>query len=247
MGKTPALGDFNGVTRAGVGDAVWSWASALAADVWVARGPGLSWARRLLAARHGPRALGLFSAVCVEWRLIELPALLLLVCEVGLGPERDGAWRGFERGARAGRSRHSRIFRATSRSSMAASRRMRAPQPGQRSASTSKTRWSSAAQASRRGGVAGVPVLAGARKALSATLAGGWSQPAPPFVSARCSAFRSPSSPRSHASPPVGNLSTEFGFGGWHWDTPIAVSVLTAVHSAVHVDHGSVDVARAGR
>jgi hypothetical protein len=39
---------------------------------------------------------------------------------------------------------------------MAAIRRMRTPQPGQRSASTSKTRWSSAAQASRRAGVAGV-------------------------------------------------------------------------------------------
>jgi hypothetical protein len=38
-------------------------------------------------------ALGLSSAVCVGMRLIELPALLLLICKVGLGPERDGAWR----------------------------------------------------------------------------------------------------------------------------------------------------------
>ena len=36
-------------------------------------------------------ALDLSSAVCVGWRLIELPALLLLVYEAGLKPERDGA------------------------------------------------------------------------------------------------------------------------------------------------------------
>jgi len=47
-------------------------------------------------------ALGLSSAVCVGWRLIELPALLLLVVEAGLGPERGAAWRGFERGCTGG-------------------------------------------------------------------------------------------------------------------------------------------------
>jgi hypothetical protein len=40
---------------------------------------------------------------------------------------------------------------------MAATRRMRAPQPGQRSASTSKTRWSSAAQAIELAGIAVQP------------------------------------------------------------------------------------------
>ena len=39
----------------------------------------------------GRVALGLSSAVCVGMRLIELPALLLLICKVGLGPEQDGA------------------------------------------------------------------------------------------------------------------------------------------------------------
>ena len=38
----------------------------------------------------GRVALGLSSAVCVGMRLIELPALLLLICKVGLGPERLG-------------------------------------------------------------------------------------------------------------------------------------------------------------
>jgi hypothetical protein len=46
---------------------------------------------------------------------------------------------------------YSRILRATSGSSIAARARMRAPQRGQRSASTSKTRWSSSAHASLRG------------------------------------------------------------------------------------------------
>jgi hypothetical protein len=50
----------------------------------------------------GRAALGLSSAVCVGWRLIELPGLLLLVVEGGLGPERDAAWRGFERGRTGG-------------------------------------------------------------------------------------------------------------------------------------------------
>jgi hypothetical protein len=59
--------------------------------------------RRLHAARGmGRVALGLSSAACVGWRLIELPALLLLICKVGVGPERDGAWRGFERGCTGG-------------------------------------------------------------------------------------------------------------------------------------------------
>ena len=53
-------------------------------------------------AGMGHVALGLSSAVCVGWRLIELPALLLLICKVGLDPERDGAWRGFERGGTRG-------------------------------------------------------------------------------------------------------------------------------------------------
>jgi len=57
--------------------------------------------RRRQTQGGGPRtgvgmgrvALGLSSAVCVGMRLIELPALLLLICKVGLGSERDGAWR----------------------------------------------------------------------------------------------------------------------------------------------------------
>ena len=59
--------------------------------------------------RGGPRtgvgvnrvALDLSRAVCVGWRLIELPALLL-IGEAGLGPERGAAWRGFERGRTRG-------------------------------------------------------------------------------------------------------------------------------------------------
>jgi hypothetical protein len=50
----------------------------------------------------GRAALGLSSAVCVGWRLIELPALLLLICKIGLGPERGAAWCGFERGGTRG-------------------------------------------------------------------------------------------------------------------------------------------------
>ena len=65
-------------------------------------------------------------------------------------PESDCACAGANGGARGGSARHSRIRRATTGSVMAASSLIRPPQAGQRSASTSKTRFSSSAHAMRR-------------------------------------------------------------------------------------------------
>ena len=50
----------------------------------------------------GRAALGLSSAVCVGWRLIEFRALLFLVGEVDHRLARSTVWRGLERGCTRG-------------------------------------------------------------------------------------------------------------------------------------------------
>jgi len=98
-------GDFNGVTRAGSGGAVRRGRlRRRQAHGWPEDRGEVEFADCLQrgTGRVALGLTGLTGAICVGWRLIELPGLLLLVVEVGFEPERGAAWRGFERGCTRG-------------------------------------------------------------------------------------------------------------------------------------------------